>query len=154
MRRISRRDVAGTVRILLAILVVMWLLNLTGCASAPPPPPFPTTGEAPIINEANAADIAVNITQLIATRLKPSDGTLQVGGNNPLIDKSLTAGLRLDHYRLVLRNQKHTVSYTVVALGPALLVRARVDDLQAAWLYRGGAAGEVIPASPTSLTEG
>ena len=128
-------------------------LLAAGCA-APQPEPFPMSGDAPALTPTNAASVSGDISDTIMRRIKPNDGTLSIGGNNPTIDKDLMTTLKAHGYRLVLRNAKHAISYETSPVGPLLLVRFRIDDVQIAQGYRNGANGEMVSATPVSVTEG
>jgi hypothetical protein len=135
------------------------LLSLTiaaaGCAArGPEPTPFPTTGQAPLMDQPNTSTVSSDIAGMVFSQLKPSDGPITLGGDNPMIEKNLATTLKARGYRLAMRNGKHTVSYILVPIGPALLIRLHIDSMQAAKLYRAGPAGELLSASPTSVTEG
>ena len=129
-------------------------LLAAGCATTSQPEPFPMIGEAPSLTPTNAASISGDISDTIMRRLKPNEGTLSIGGNNPTIDKDLMMTLKARGYRLVLRNAKHAISYEAAPIGPLLLVRFRIDDVQIAQGYRNGANGEMVSATPVSVTEG
>jgi hypothetical protein len=133
-------------------LILLFLV--TGCHTPlPEPPQYPMTGEAPALDGMGAADIAADLQRIIATRVTPSDGTIAVSGNDPAIDKALLPLLKANGYR-VWSKSKREISYTVGKLGPALLVRLRIDDLSAARLYYADPeTGRIVPASPASITE-
>lgn len=133
--------------------IVLSLALLAGCSVPKDPEGFPLTGAAPEINQVNVPDLTNDMMSAVSARFGPRDGTVTIGGDNPIVSDELSRTLKANHYRVVDKNGKHTVLYAIAPLGPTLLVTQRIDDQRSAKLYKSGPTGELVPATPTTITE-
>jgi hypothetical protein len=137
-----------------AIIALSAALLAAGCAVQRDPPGFPMGGVAPEINRVNVPDLTHDITAAVQAGFGVREGTLTVAGDNPIVEEELNLTLKKLGYRVVPKNGRHTVLYAVTPLGPTLMVTWRIDGQRSAKLYRSGPTGELIPATPTTITEG
>jgi hypothetical protein len=126
---------------------------LAGCAAPKEPDGFPMTGQPPEINQVNVPDLTNDIMAEVTARFGPKDGTVTVGGDNQIVSDELVHSLKANRYRVVEKNSKHSVLYAIAPLGPTLLVTERIDDQRSAQLYKSGPTGELVKATPTTITE-
>jgi hypothetical protein len=128
-------------------------LLATGCAAPKDPPGFPMGGVAPEINQVNVPDLTHDMMFQVSGVFGPKDGTVTVGGDNPIVADELARSLKAVGYRVVPKNGRHTVLFAVAPVGPTLMVSWRIDEQRFAKLYRGGPTGDLVPATPTTITE-
>lgn len=128
---------------------------LAACAAPKPDvPEFSMSGAPPSINAVNVSDLSSDIVPQVLSKFGPREGAIRVAGDNQTLTADLARALKASGYRVADGYAKHTIVYAIVPVGPALLVTMKIDGQRSAKLYRAGAAGEIMPATPLTTIDG